>query len=74
MPLLRRARGTVLRIVRRRTLSIVLGVLLIAPAAWIELRGTFDAWWIEGASLVAGATGVALLWNGVTGTRPDWVE
>jgi len=52
----------------------VLGVLLIAPAAWIELRGTFDAWWIEGASLVAGATGVALLWNGVTGTRPDWIE
>lgn len=74
MPLLRRARGAVLRIVRRRTLSIVLGLLLIVPAAWIQFWGTFDAWWIEGASLVAGATGVALLWNGMTGTKPDWIE
>jgi hypothetical protein len=74
MPLLRRARGTVLRIVRRRSLSIVLGLLLAGVAAWIQFRGRFDAWWIEGLSLVAGATGVALLWNGITGTKPDWIE
>jgi hypothetical protein len=74
MPLLRRARGAVLRIVRRRSLSIVLGLLLAGAAAWIQFFGRFDAWWVEGLSLVAGATGVALLWNGITGTRPDWIE
>jgi hypothetical protein len=23
---------------------------------------------------VAGATGVALLWTGLTGARPDWID
>ena len=74
MPLISRARGAVLRLVRRRALSVALGILLVAPAAWVELAGRFDAWWIEGASLIVGATGLALLWNGLTGARPDWIE
>jgi hypothetical protein len=73
-PFLRRARGALLRLVRRRTLSIVVGLLLVLPAAWSQFRGRFDAWWIEGASLVLGATGVALLWNGLTGPKPDWMD
>jgi hypothetical protein len=55
-------------------LSIILGLLFIGLAAWIQFRGRFDAWWVEGVSLVAGATGVALVWNGLTGTKPDWIE
>jgi hypothetical protein len=50
------------------------GLLLVLPAAWSQFRGRFDAWWIEGASLVLGATGVALLWNGLTGPKPDWMD
>jgi hypothetical protein len=70
----RRFRGVVLRLVRRRALAIVLGSLLVLSAAWIQVRGRFDAWWIEGFSLVGGATGVALLWTGIAGLKPDWTE
>ena len=73
-PSLRRARGGMLRFVRRRTLSIVVGLLLVLPAAWLQFGGQFDAWWIEGASLVLGATGAALLWAGLTGPKPDWID
>ena len=70
----RRARGAVLRLVRRRTFSIVVGLLLVLPAAWLRLGGQVDAWWIEGVSLVLGATGVALLLTGLTGPKPDWID
>jgi hypothetical protein len=69
----RRARGVILRIVRRRPFAIAAGAALAAPAAWLELSGS-GAWWLEGLGLVAGATGIALLWTGLTGPRPDWVD
>jgi hypothetical protein len=71
---IRRARGALLRLARRRRLAAVVGVLLVVPAAWIQTRGRFDAWWVEGLSLVAGAVGVALLWTGIFGLKPDWEE
>jgi hypothetical protein len=70
---LRRARGVLLRIVRRRPLAIVVGVALAGPAAWFEVRGGSGTWWLDGLGLVVGATGVALIWTGLTGPRPDWV-
>jgi hypothetical protein len=72
--MLRRGRGLLLRFVRRRALASATGLALAAPAAWIELSGHFSAWWIEGLALVVGATGVALLWTGLTGVSPDWQE
>jgi hypothetical protein len=72
--LLRRARGLVLRLVRRRALAVAVGVALVAPAAWAEFFSRYEAWWIEGLALVVGATGIALLWTGLTGAAPDWVE
>jgi hypothetical protein len=63
-----------LRFVRRRAAAIVVGAALIAPAAWMELGARIDAWWIEGLALVAGATGMAILWTGLTGAAPDWVD
>ena len=69
---LRRARGFLLRVARRRALAVVLGLALAAPAAWIEFGGRSEAWWMDGLSLVVGATGVALIWTGLTGARPDW--
>ncbi len=72
--MLRRLRGFVLRLVRRRGLAILVGSALAAPAAWLELSGRFGAWWIDGLALVVGATGLAVLWTGLTGVAPDWVD
>jgi len=71
---MRRIRGTLLRLVRRRALAIGMGLALVAPAAWIEFSGRVDAWWARGLALVIGATGVAVLWTGLTGARPDWID
>lgn len=71
---LRRARGWLFRLVRHRTTSIVVGLVMAVPAAWVELSGRFDAWWVEGLSLVLAATGVALIWTGLTGLPPDWID
>jgi hypothetical protein len=70
---LRRARGTVLRLVRRRTQAILVGLALVVPASWVEFSGG-AAWWVEGLALVIGATGLAILWTGITGPAPDWVD
>jgi len=72
--MLRRVRGLLLRLVRRRAAAIAVGAALSIPAAWMEFGGRFDAWWVGGLSLVLGATGVALLWTGLTGARPDWID
>ena len=71
---LRRMRGMVLRLVRRRPASILAGTVLAVPALWIELGSYSDAWWIDGLCLILLATGIALIWTGLTGVSPDWVE
>ncbi len=71
---LRRIRGALLRLVRRRVLTGTVGVLLVAPAAWVEFGSSYDAWWLDGLALIAGATGAALLWTGLTGVAPDWID
>ena len=73
-PIVRRLRGRLLRLVRRRALAMILGALLIVPAVWVELASPYEAWWIDGLALIAGATGVAIFWTGFTGAAPDWVE
>lgn len=74
MPFVRRSRGALLRLTRKRTLAAALGIGLAAPAAWVQF-GMVDApWWLEGLSLIIGATGVALFWAGAIGGRPDWTE
>jgi len=71
---LRRARGGLLRLIRRRPLAIALGLALIIPSAWIEFSGRQMPSWAGGLALVAGATGVALVWTGLVGVSPDWVD
>lgn len=71
---LRRLRGALLRLVRRRGTAIAVGLLLVAPSAWVEFSGRYEAWWMEGLALVVGATGLAILWTGLTGVSPDWVD
>jgi hypothetical protein len=70
----RRVRGALLRFARNRPRTIAAGIVLAAPAAWLEFRGGTGVWWIDGACLLAGATGAALVWAGVTGPRPDWID
>ena len=71
---LRRARGFLLRLVRRRGQAVIVGLVLAAPATWLELSGRADRWWVEGLALVVCATGLALFWTGMTGASPDWVD
>jgi len=72
--MLRRLRGAILRFVRRRGVAMIVGALLVAPAAWIEFGGRADAWWLDGLALVVGATGLALFWTGLVGVAPDWTD
>ena len=69
-----RARGFLLRLARRRALSVGFGAALLLPALWLEFGGHRSAGWIDGVSLILGATGAALLWTGLTGARPDWID
>ena len=71
---MRRVRGALLRLVRRRLLASAIGAALLVPALWLEFGSYDGAWWVEGVGLVAGATGAALLWTGVAGLRPDWTD
>jgi hypothetical protein len=71
---LRRARGALLRLVRRRGLAMAIGLTLAAPSGWVEFSGRYDAWWVTGLALICGATGVALFWTGLTGASADWIE
>ena len=71
---LRRARGMILRLVRQRTLAIVIGLALVLPAAWVEFSGRYESGWAQGVALVLGASGLAILWTGITGPSPDWLD
>ena len=74
MTVIRRARGALVRLVRRRVLAIVVGLALAAPAAWLEFSGRSGAWWVDGLSLIVGATGAAFVWTGLVGPKPDWLQ
>ena len=63
-----------LRLVRRRGLSMAVGLALVAPSAWVEFFAANPEWWLQGLALVVGATGLALAWTGLTGASPDWIE
>jgi hypothetical protein len=71
---LRRLRGMLLRLVRRRGVATAVGLALVLPSAWIEFSSQYSTWWIDGLALVGGATGLAILWTGITGPAPDWVD
>jgi hypothetical protein len=72
--IVRRVRGALLRLARRRRLSLVAGLAIGLPASWMQFWGRGDAWWAEGLSLVGVALGAALIWTGLVGLRPDWVD
>jgi hypothetical protein len=71
----RRLRGWLIRLALNRPASIVLGLSLLAPAVWLFVG---DYRWetpvTDGLRLILGATGAALLFAGIGGRRPDWIE
>jgi hypothetical protein len=73
MPL-RRARGAILRLARRRPMAIAAGTAMAAPTIWLELNGGSSIWWVNGLAWIIASTGVALIWAGVSGPRPDWMD
>lgn len=73
-PLLRRARGRLFWLLRHRPLAIAVGTALVVPSAWLQFAGRLPTAWAEGLALVTLATGAALLWTGLTGVRPDWID
>ena len=74
MSVVRRVRGALLRLARHRRSSLVAGLILAVPAAWVQISGRFDAWWVEGLSFVCVGIGIALVWNAVAGNQPDWID
>lgn len=75
MPRARRLRGVLLRLVLNRPLAIAVGALIASPGALLML---WDYAWesgvTDGLALIAIATGVALMWAGITGRHPDWTQ
>ena len=72
---LKRLRGSLLRFLLNRPAAISLGIVLTLPAAWLLVE---DLPWespvTDGLALIVGATGVAFLFAGIGGRRPDWIE
>jgi hypothetical protein len=47
---------------------------MIVPSAYVQFSGRLDVWWLQGLSLIVGASGIALFWTGLTGVSPDWID
>lgn len=73
--LIRRWRGTLLRLAFDRAAALTLGLVCAGGAAWLAIiDASWESWVSDGLGLVAGATGVALIVVALGGRRPDWVE
>ncbi len=72
---LRRARGTLLRLVLQRRVAVAIGLVLLVPAVMIWMKDyQWESWLTDGGALIAGATGAALVLAGMSGRRGDWVD
>jgi hypothetical protein len=72
---IKRLRGSLLRLVLNRAIAIVVGVTLVTPAAWLLFQDfPWETGITDGIGLVVGATGLAILFAGIGGRRPDWVD
>lgn len=71
----KRVRGWFIRLALNRKASIVLGLILLAPALWLRVAEyRWETAATDGIGLILGATGTALLLAGIGGRRPDWID
>jgi hypothetical protein len=71
----RRVRGLLLRIVLNRPIAIVVGAAVAFPAVMLLVNQyAWETGATDGLALLALATGIALMWGGVTGRQPDWID
>lgn len=71
----RRLRGRLLRLVSNRPAAIAAGAGLAAPALMLLFDDyAWETGVTDGLTLVALATGAALVWTGIAGRRPDWYD
>jgi hypothetical protein len=69
----RRIRGVLLRLVLNRPLAIAIGIAIALPGALLLLNDyTWENGVTDGLSLIALATGIAIVWAGIAGRQPDW--
>jgi hypothetical protein len=72
---MRRIRGALLRLALSRPAAVTVGLALALPAAVVAVRDyPWESWVTDGLGLILGATGVALVFTGFAGRRPDWVD
>jgi hypothetical protein len=72
---LKRLRGSVLRFALKRPTAIALGLVLLAPSAWLLVQDfPWESPASDGIGLILGATGAAFLLAGIGGRRPDWIQ
>ncbi len=75
MPRARRIRGTFLRLMLNRPLAIAAGALVASPGVVLLVNEyPWETGATDGLALVAFGTGIAMMWTGVRGRRPDWVD
>ena len=74
-PGMRRTRGVLLRVALSRRPALVVGLVLLTPAAAIALGDyRWESWLTDGLGLIGGATGAALVLTGIAGRRADWID
>jgi hypothetical protein len=71
----RRVRGRLLRLILNRPIAVVVGAALALPGAVLLLKDyTWESGVTDGLALVLLATGAAILWTGIHGRQPDWID
>ena len=74
-PLVRRARGLLLRLTRARVAAGGVGIVLIVFSfVLLQYEFSWESWVSDGFGLVMGGTGMALVITEISGRQPDWVE
>jgi hypothetical protein len=64
-----------LRLMLNRPFAIAAGAAIASPGGLLLVSDySWETGATDGLALVAFATGVALVWAGVTGRRPDWID
>jgi hypothetical protein len=64
-----------LRLALNRRLAVAAGAMLALPGAVLLVNDyAWESGATDGVALVVLATGVALIWSGITGRRSDWYD